>query len=230
MKIINYEQRSELWAKIRRGRPTASQFHRIVLGSGKPSGQGRAYFSELLWERLTGQDTTRDLSHIAAVQWGIEHEEEACAQFELIEGRKLERIGFCMTDDGRLGCSPDRIIQGLNQAVEVKCPLGPTHINNMLGDVPVAGTDPMEKYFAQVMGQIWICGFDCVHLFSYHPYAPPFLKTFGPDRAFLGKMVPLLSQFCDALDECERTLRSLGEFRLEGDPLPGFPAEDESDS
>jgi putative phage-type endonuclease len=230
MKIFDTNQRSEQWHRVRLGRPTASQFHRIVSASGSASKQARVYLNELLWQRLTGQDTAKDLSRIPAVQWGVEHEDEACAQFEAIEGRALERIGFCMTDDGRMGASPDRVIAGTNEGVEVKCPMGPTHVGYLLsqfaGIPQVAGTDPMDAYYPQVMGQMFICQFDRLHFFSYHPAAPAFLRSFEPDRAYFVKMLPLLNQFCDALDQCERMLRSMGTF--EGDPLPGFPEEEEA--
>jgi len=231
MKIIDTDQRSDRWHSLRMGRPTASQFDRIVLPNGKASGKARGYLYELLWQRLTGQSTDKDLSRVPAVQWGIQHEDEAAQQFEAIEGKRLKRIGFCLSDDGRIGCSPDRVIDGTNEGVEIKCPEGPTHIGNLLAplELNVAGGDPLERYFAQVQGQIFICGFDRVHLFSYRPEAPPTIITAEPDAVFISKMAALLHQFCDSLDACEKFLRALpgGFRRLPNDPLPGFPQEEE---
>jgi hypothetical protein len=226
---LDLDQRSEAWQRVRLRIPTASRFDQIILPNGKPSGKARGYFSEILWQRLTGQSAARDLSRLPAVQYGIAHEDEAAIQFQMIEGKELARIGFCLSDDGRIGCSPDRIIVGANQGVEIKCPEGPTHISNLLAPlaVPVAGSDPLEKYFAQLQGQILICGFDCVHLFSYRPEAPPFLITSQPDLAFLSKLEGLLRQFCDALDRYEEILRHMGEWRrLPNDPLPDWPQEE----
>src|SRR5215467_7927610 len=97
MKIIDTDQRSDRWHSLRMGRPTASQFDRIVLPNGKASGKARGYLYELLWQRLTGQSTDRDLSRVPAVQWGIQHEDEAAQQFEAIEGKRLKRTGHLIS-------------------------------------------------------------------------------------------------------------------------------------
>ena len=55
MIILTDEQGSPEWLASRLGRPSASNFGRLVTGSGKPSSSAESYINEMIAERLTGR-------------------------------------------------------------------------------------------------------------------------------------------------------------------------------
>lgn len=204
MKTFDYPQGSPEWAGVRLGRPTASQFGRIILPNGKRSGQARKYLYDLCWERLSGRSAARDVSHIGHVQYGVSHEDEAADAFAKRHGVELQRASFCISDDGRIGCSPDRLITGQNSAVEIKCPSGPVHIGNML--------DGPENYRPQIAGQMLVCGFGAVYLWSYRDDAPAYEHKFmaWDMQSYMRDLVAYLNEFLAALDEATIALRAKG--------------------
>ena len=219
MKIITAEQGTLEWRQARIGRPTASQFHRIITPStGKPSTQARRYQCELVYERLYGKpwDKFPNGRLPQAVQDGIDNEPKAAADFSIVTGMELQTIGHVLSNNGRIGCSPDRIIAGKNQALEIKCPTAPVHIEYLLWG-------PETDYKAQVQGQLLICGFDVVHFYSWHQDFAAKHVEFTSDLDFQNKMLALLEQFCDALDVAEKLVRKAGFWPADVDTLPGFP-------
>jgi hypothetical protein len=78
-------------------------------------------------------------------------EHEAIPWFEFAHDVAIDRVGFCTTDDGRAGCSPDGLI-GEDGGIEMKCPLPHTHLKYLL-----AGTLPAD-YAAQVHGSMYVTG------------------------------------------------------------------------
>ena len=204
MKFEPIEQRSEEWLKKRLGRPTASQFHRIIQpGRAIKSASYEGYMSELIAERIFGRSMEKDISERTAVRWGVEHEDEAAEALQ-------ERIGPLvpggwMTDDalgwdgkpGRYGCSPDRLLVKGNsmELVEIKCPYEiPKHVCNLL-------FGPGNDYRAQVQGQLLISGYSHVHFWSYHPDCPPAYYRTEVDEPFQRALGNLLERFCAELEE-----------------------------
>jgi hypothetical protein len=207
--IHQVEQDTEAWRTLRLGIPTASQFHRIITPQGKPSAQATAYRSQLIAERLFGQPFGKDLSRIEHVVAGKSNQPHAAAQFEALEGVQLQEVGFITSEDGRIGCSPDRLILGnRREAVEIKCPTIPVHVGYLL-DGP--GTD----YRAQVQGQILIGGFEAVHFYAWNERCPAVHMIFRPDLPYLKLLAQALADFCAMLDADEARCRSLGVFIAE---------------
>src|SRR5215470_4541574 len=132
VKIIDCEQYSEAWYEARIGLPTASQFHRIVTPTGKPSRQATAYMYRLITETLLHESMD---DYLGSVQWaerGKLIEGDAAAQFEFTHNVELKPVGLVTTDDGAMACSPDRLIAGHHAAVEIKCPAPWTHLGYLL--------------------------------------------------------------------------------------------------
>lgn len=208
MKFYPLEQGSSAWYAARLGIPTASQFHRIVTPLGKLSTSARAYAYYLVAEGLLG----RSLESESALEWiarGREMEPEAVRMYELREDCDCEPGGFVTTDDGRIGASPDRMILGGRAGLEVKCPSPQVHIGYLLGDLG-------DHYRQQVQGQLWVCEFEWVDLWSYHPEMPPALVRTHRDEAFIGKLAAALTEFCDGLDVLRERARKLGLFAAPG--------------
>lgn len=208
MKFYPVEQGSAQWYELRRGRPTASNFHKIVTSKGEPSKQAVTYLYRLVAERLL-QDTMDDqLGYVRWVEWGKSQEGNAVAQFNFTYERQLEPGGFMTTDDGRIGASPDRLLDGFNEGVEIKCPAPWTQIQYLLEDS--AGVD----YRQQVQGHLLVGDFRAVHFYSWHPQMPPFHKVTLQDRAYMGVLRSALSSFCDALDVMTERARMLGAYAV----------------
>ena len=55
MKFFPVQQGSAQWYELRVGRPTSSNFHKIVTGKGEPSKQAIKYLYRLVAERLLGR-------------------------------------------------------------------------------------------------------------------------------------------------------------------------------
>lgn len=195
MKFYEIEQRSDEWYAARLGKPTASQFGRIITAGGKPSGQQPLYMSELVGERIFQRPLGKDVSGIAAVKYGIETEAEAAEVLSDILGVDLQPGGFMVEDGGRYGCSPDRLITTGNrrELVEIKCPEIPRHICNLL-------FGPGDDYRAQVQGQLLISGFDAVNFFSYRSDCPPRHVRIQRDDPYIRALDTILDQFCEELE------------------------------
>lgn len=195
MKFTPIEQRSGEWIAARLGKPTASQFHRIIQpGRAIRSTQADLYMSELIAERIFGRPMGKDISKIPAVEHGRETEPEAFAALEDRIGPILP--GGWMTDDAeRYGCSPDgiHVLGNRKELVEIKCPESiPRHVCSLLFEP--------EDHRAQVQGQLLISNSDVVHFWSYHPDCPPAYRRIERDEPFIRALDNLLDQFCAELE------------------------------
>lgn len=218
MKISTAPQGSDEWWAARLGHPTASQFHRIISpAKAEPSTQARAYKCELIYERLYRQPWERLKKPTQAMQDGIDNEPWAAKQFTLDTGLELQPIGHITDDLVRWGTSPDRIVTGSNEAVEIKCPTAPVHIRYMLHG-------PDTDYRCQVQGHLMIGGFDKCHFYSYHPDFAAVRFPFTPDRDFQAKLLKWLNVFVEELDLGEKIVRQLGYFPK--DAPSAFPEAD----
>src|SRR5574337_1145704 len=140
MKIHDVEQSSIEWLKLHIGIPTAGGLDNLLtpefeLRKGETP---KTYVYKKVAEAWRG----KPLVDLSASSWAMEQglilESEAIPFYELTTGRKVTRVGFITTDDGRFGCSPDGIIvdhpgcftaegcPGLG--IEIKCPSPHVHV------------------------------------------------------------------------------------------------------
>jgi hypothetical protein len=164
------EQGSEEWLAIRKGRPTASRFDKILTATGKVSSQSEDYIHELIAECFC-PDFTAWFGN-AMTERGKETEGEARDAFAAHTGLKLEQVGFVLADDGVCGCSPDSLILGPDgqhvAGLEIKCPAPKTHVSYVLGEgIPA-------EYRQQVHGSMAVTGLKQWHFWSYFPGMQPF--------------------------------------------------------
>lgn len=203
------EQRSIEWREKRLGIPTASHFGEIVKADGEPTtGEGRkTYLCRLVSERILGWPAEDEFPHGRQPRWmqhGMEHEHEAREWFSSIQGVKLSQAGFYTTDDKLLGASPDCLIQGRREGVEIKCPAPWTHVSYLL-------YGPGKQYKQQVQGQMLVCELEKVYFFSHwpEPDLPDYLKLTMRDEDYIKKMRRCLYEFLDELHEATERVRQL---------------------
>jgi len=194
MKIINCEQYSPEWWAARLSKPTSSQYSKIVTSKGEPSKQRTAYMYELAAERLTGAQEDTFIS--IAMQKGTEREGLSRKVYEMENEIEVVQCGFCLSDCGRWGASPDGLI-GDAGLVELKNPLGKTQVERLLMLEPKLPT----AYVQQVQGQLFATEREWCDFVSYVPGLPLFILRVERDLAFLGCLERELVEFCEELDE-----------------------------
>lgn len=212
MKIYNIEQGSHEWLSHRLGIPTASMFHKIMTPKTmKLSTQARGYAFRLIAEKLLNESST-PLDSLEWIARGKELEPQAVRMFEFEQEVKTAPVGFITTDDGRMGATPDRLIEGHAAALEIKCPAPATHVEYLVDGF---GAD----YMPQVQGQALIGEFDWVARYSFHPAMPPLLTKTYRDSAYIEALKAALDEFCDMKDNLMERVRRLGLFAEREQPL-----------
>ena len=214
MILHEVEQGSDEWRRLRLGRPTASEFDRILTPTGALSKQAEGYMYRLAAERFLRMPyddldpPTQKASDRAAVQRGKKLEHDAALAYEFESGLSLQTAGFATTDDGRVGASLDRRVRGTDGAVEIKCPAAATHIGYL-------DTGFGRDYWLQVQGQMLVCDLAWVDRVSYYPGLPLAVERAERDEAFIERLRAALAQFCDNLDALTERLRALGAIGAE---------------
>ena len=169
------------WLAARRGMLTASVVKDAlaVLKSGKPSESRTKLAHRLVAERVTGFAVDNYVT--PAMQWGIDHQSEAIAEYEARTGNIVGPEAFFQhpTIDW-FGATPDGLIGG-DGLIEVKCPTTPTHVAwTLAGEVP-------EEHRLQMLAQLACTGRKWVDFVSFDPRIPTgarlFIRRFEPDRA-----------------------------------------------
>lgn len=198
MKHVDVEQGTPEWLEARRGMPTASQFHRILTPGRLKIGEGSfKYLCELVAERLLNVDIGPDASLF--MTRGSQMEEEAIRYYEFQTGLETQKAGLCVTDDGTVGCSPDRLI-GDRGGLEIKTPSAAVHVEHLLEGVG-------NKYRMQVQGALWVTGRDWWDVLSYNPELPPALIRCFPAEDVQEALSAALKDFVMQLEDATQRLR-----------------------
>ncbi len=125
----------------------------------------------LVLERLTGE--SQDDCYVnAAMQWGIDHEEDAFDAYEAYSGNLTRRTGFLSHTTLMLGCSLDGDVDEFTGIVELKCPKSATHYGYLkAGAVPA-------NHLPQIQHNLWISGAQWCDFVSYDPRFPEAMRLF----------------------------------------------------
>jgi YqaJ-like viral recombinase domain len=201
MRVLDMAQGSPAWYAIRRGRPTGSNFSRLITpAKGEPAAAADTYAAELIAEACGWQsgfhgtpDTVR----------GTSMENEALRWLKMAHGYSTRQVGFCLSDCGRYGCSPDGLTPE-NIPVEVKAPSLHTFLKwRIAGGLP-------QDHKVQVHSEIYITGADKGIFLAYadHPALDNMVVIVERDE-FTEKIGPIVEKFCDRLEALQREL--LGE-------------------
>lgn len=193
MKIIEVEQGTIEWFEARMGIPTASEFHSLVSpkwvvrkGDGVDS-----YLARKLAEKWRGEPLPSFQS--SQMDQGAIREKEARPWYEFNTGRSVRVVGFVTSDDGKVGCSPDGLLDD-GTGIEIKCPECPTHVRYLLdGDLP-------DDYRAQVQGSMFVTGAATWTFLSYCRGFPPLVLTVDRDDEAQLAIAEAVSAFNDRLE------------------------------
>ena len=163
------KQRSEAWYQARLGCVGASSIVDVLATTKSGEAASRANLrARLVAERLTGRPQESYVS--AAMQHGIDTEDEARAMYEVANGVMVDETGW--HPHPRIawsGASPDGLV-GDDGLLELKCPNTATHIETLLSrKVPA-------KYLLQMQWQMAATGRAWVDFGSYDPRMPPELQ------------------------------------------------------
>jgi len=201
MRIIECVQYSKEWWDAKRGIPSSSGFSNIITSTGKPSKSAMGYAQELAAERISG---FTELSYQSkAMEEGSRREEESRLVYEMKREVEVRQVGFCLSDCGRYGCSPDGLV-GDDGLLELKNRTGKVTIEHILGNkLPTSAIQ-------QVQGQLFVTGRRWCDYVSYYPGLPMLIVRVERDEKFLAVLEDLLESFCCKLEEICTTIRLRG--------------------
>lgn len=199
MRVINCQQGSDEWWAVRRGIPTASEFHSIIQPKKMElSASAMKYICSLVADKYDLGYFEREDYVSAAMKNGMIVEPEARRAYEFDRGIKVDQVGFVLRDDERVGCSPDSVV-GEDGVIQIKCPLPKTHVQWFLeGVLP-------EDHKCQCHGELHVTGANWLDFMSYCPGFPPLIVRVEPDD-FTKRLAEVLEEFLTMYELIERQL------------------------
>lgn len=196
------EQGTPEWFAQRLGKLTASRMADVLATTKSgPAASRKNYMAQLVAERLTG--TRQEYFTNAAIEWGVENEPLARAEYEILTDCIVDQIDF--VDHPSIewcGASPDGLVSN-NGLIEIKAPNTATHIDYLLAGKPPA------KYIPQMALQLICTGREWCDFVSYDPRMPEehrlFIVRYRPEpgdletiekeaRAFLGEVQEVIDR------------------------------------
>jgi putative phage-type endonuclease len=195
------EQGSQEWLALRAGKVTASKVSDVM--SAITTAGYRNYLADLVVERLTGNKTESFTN--AAMQWGVDQEPLARAEYEVKTGNFVDQIAF--VDHPTIvnfGCSPDGLV-GDDGLIEIKCPNTATHIDYVMQDkVPT-------KYIPQIQCQLAVTGRKWCDFVSFDPRLPDGLQILivrlERDDEYIEKLEARVIKFLDEVNSAVNGLK-----------------------
>lgn len=175
MKIVTADQYSPKWWAARRGVPSASNAKKVFTSMGKASDSQSQYIADLIAEHYDPCYGNVDDYQSAAMKNGSMMEPEARRFYEFDKDVTVEQVGFCVTDDGRFGASPDGLV-GDDGGLECKAPQHNTQIKYLL-----AGQKVPADYIPQVHWTLIVTGRKWWDFLSYTDGLPKLLVRVTPD-------------------------------------------------
>lgn len=218
MKILSVIQGSDEWLAVRRGVVTASEADALVTPKYKVrTGDGvESYMYRKLAEKAVGWRPEGFESH--ATSQGQIAEKIALPWYNFTYNANARQVGFCVSDDGRIGCSPDALI-GDDSGLELKLPTHPKHLQYLSKhEVP-------DDYKVQVQFSLYVTGRPHWDFCSWSKVFDPLVVHVEPDpeaqaaiaealAGFFAKFDPLYAKLKGAQDEENRLKTEAYEARI----------------
>ena len=201
--IIDYSiQGSPEWMACKVGIPGVSSLDKIITTKGERSTSRDELLYKLAGERIIGRK--EETFQSVAMANGIEREPIAREIFEMKMEVEVEQVGFIYYDERKdCGCSPDGLIVGKKEGLEIKCPTLSTHVSYLMGNkLPT-------RYFQQVQGSLYVTGYESWWFCSWYPDMPVFITQVFPNQKFQRTLEVEMDLFCDELNEIEAKLRAM---------------------
>lgn len=201
MNIEPCEQRTDEWFNLRAGKPSASNFSKILTPKGKPSDSAQPYAEELAIERLFGVDREAKEFRTYYMDRGNRLEVDAIECLRLLHRYDVTQVGLVLNDLNEYLCSPDGLILNLKMGVEIKCLSRKEHI-----EVLKRKAMP-TKHIPQVQGGMLVTGYEKWLFLAYHPVLPSYIETINRDSGYISKLQTELTGFNYTLEAEEAKLR-----------------------
>jgi hypothetical protein len=200
LEIYRMEQGSPEWFEIRKGIPTASEFHTVMAKVGPRGGTSHKeyvsrskYMRTLAAEIILGQPVEAEWGGNLHTERGKEREAEARDLYGLLNGVEPKQIGFVR--NGNCGASPDSTIDTVG-LLELKDAIPSVHIARLED-----GTLPSEHRW-QVIGELLVCEWaEWIDFMSHCRGLPPFIYRVTRDKvaAELAELREGIDRFCAEL-------------------------------
>ena len=201
-------QRSPEWFAARCGSLGASQLADALAKTKSGWGASRANLkAKLVVERLTGQQEEGFTS--AAMQWGVEKEEEARIAYSFLTGRNVVEVGL-YKHPTIIGshASPDGLVDD-DGCIEIKCPNSATHIETLKSN------QVAHKYLLQMQWQMACADRQWCDFVSFDPRMPDHLMLYiqrvQRDDDMLATLESEVRTFLAEVDEDVKALSKIGE-------------------
>lgn len=204
MKIFDCEQGTTEWALLRRGVITASEIGALVTPLFKArTGEGvETYLAEKLCEQLIGWLPDEIFSY--AIEQGHLNQTTALPWYNFAHDKEARVVGFCLSDCGKYGCSPDGLVSD-EGGLEIKSPRPPMHMKTYLRQaVP-------DEYIPQIHFSMFVTGRPWWDFLSFSRQGlPNVLIRVQRDEAIIVKLKAALDPFLERLAREYDKLKSLG--------------------
>lgn len=198
MKIHNFEQRTEDWYNIRKGKMTASNADTIIA-----NGKGlETYIYNLMAEYYSSAEKENYIN--ADMQRGIDLEPEARLEFEFYTGLDVQEVGFIEYNEF-IGVSPDGLI-GDDGLIEIKCPNDSVYFKLLLSD------NIKPEYIAQMQMQLYVTNRQHCYFVSYNPNFEKslYIKKITRDEEMIEKLKKGLDKGTELIKEIKKNFRKVG--------------------
>jgi len=192
MIIHNVGQRSADWFKLRLGKVTGSNAHKLTAPA-----RFKTYYTELLAETITRHVTEGHISD--AMQWGIDNEPFAAEWYQEQTQFDVAICGFVEVEGMSAGCSPDLVI-GEKGMCQIKCPSPKNHIDYIMNG-------PDREIQCQMQWEMFCYNAEWNDFVSFDPRWPDALKgtihRIKRDDAMIAELVKkakemetMIQEFC----------------------------------
>lgn len=200
--IIDCIQGDETWKKCRLGRPTGSNFGKILTATGKVSESRTAYMIELACEFVSGRSEENYTSY--RMKEGSRLEEESCQVFAMEhENLDVRKVGFVFKDERKLcGCSPDRLIDdnGILETKDAKFTIQYDRLKK--------GT-MVTQHIPQVQGEIYCCEREYGIFRSYCSGLPSLDIRVERDENYISRLEEEIEKFSYELTILVKKLKAM---------------------
>lgn len=198
MKIHNFEQRTEDWYNIRKGKMTASNAETIIA-----NGKGlETYIYNLMAEYYSSAEKENYIN--SDMQRGIDLEPEARLEFEFYTDLDVQEVGFIEYNDF-IGVSPDGLI-GDDGLIEIKCPNDSIYFKLLLSN------NIKPEYIAQMQMQMYVTDRQYCYFVSYNPNFEKslYIKKINRNEEMIDKLKKGLERGTELIKEIKKNFRKVG--------------------
>lgn len=197
MVIHNFDQHSEEWFAIRRGKFTASTFKDLF--ATKTTATYQNAIKKVAFERITGESPESYTNEYMAR--GTELEPFARKAYEDYTFTEVKEVGFYELNEW-VGCSPDGIVgEGI---IEIKCPSYATMLDYLCNPkLP-------NQYVHQVQGQLWITNAKWADFVAYHPKLPFMVLRIERDEKLIKELEEKLNS---CIEEVKKIIETVNNYK-----------------